>query len=51
VSVALTGFSLTLLTFGVDEVTNPSLAAEYRWRKYLKQTQTLPTRHTPVVRS
>jgi len=51
VSVALTGFSLTLLTFGVDEVTNPSLAAEYRWRKHLKQTQTLPTRHTPVVRS
>ena len=50
-SVALTGFSLTLLTFGVDEITNPGLAAESRWRKYLTQKNVLPTTYTPVVKS
>ena len=50
-SVALTGFSLTLLTFGVDEITNPGLAAESRWRKYLIQKNVLPTTYTPVVKS
>ena len=50
-SVALTGFALTLLTFGVDEVTNPGLAAESRWRRYLRRYQATPTSYTPVVKS
>ena len=50
-SVAMTGFALTLLTFGVDEVTNPGLAAEYRWRKYLARRGAQPSNYTPVVKS
>ncbi|MBL90564.1 MAG: peptide ABC transporter permease [Myxococcales bacterium] len=50
-SVALTGFALTLLTFGVDEITNPGLAAESRWRRYLQTKGITPSTHTPVVRS
>ena len=30
-SVALVGFALTLLSFGVDELTNPRLASERHW--------------------
>lgn len=50
-SIALTGFSLTLLTFGVDEITNPGLAAESRWRRYLRTKNTPTSPQTPVVRS
>ncbi len=33
VCVALVGFALTLVNFGIDETTNPRLAAERRFRK------------------
>ena len=51
VCIALVGFGLTLINFGVDEVTNPRLAAERMWRKTLategvEATETM----TPVSR-
>ena len=36
-SVALVGFALTLLSFGVDELTNPRLASERHWVRRLGQ--------------
>lgn len=36
VCVALVGFALTLINFGVDEVTNPRLTAERQWRVALR---------------
>jgi peptide/nickel transport system permease protein len=32
-AIALVGFGLTLLNFGIDEVTNPRLRSEREWRK------------------
>jgi peptide/nickel transport system permease protein len=32
-AIALVGFGLTLLNFGIDEVTNPQLRSEREWRK------------------
>ena len=51
ISIALVGFGLTLINFGVDEITNPRLASERTWRKTLKAegveaTETI----TPVSR-
>jgi peptide/nickel transport system permease protein len=33
--IALVGFGLTLINFGVDELTNPRLASERAWRQTL----------------
>jgi peptide/nickel transport system permease protein len=32
-AIAMVGFGLTLLNFGIDEVTNPQLRSEREWRK------------------
>ena len=37
VCIALVGFGLTLINFGVDEITNPRLASERAWRSTLHQ--------------
>ena len=33
--VALVGFSLALINFGLDEISNPRLSVERRWRRAL----------------
>ena len=48
--VALVGFALTLVSFGFDEITNPRLASERRWREHLGRAGIRPGRVTPVVR-
>ena len=50
VSIALVGFALTLINFGVDELTNPRLRAERVWREFLKGQLTGVRGSTPVVR-
>ncbi|MBT5782959.1 MAG: ABC transporter permease, partial [Candidatus Marinimicrobia bacterium] len=42
-------FSLTLINFGIDEVTNPRLISEKNWKKELPDN-TLNNGVTPVVR-
>ena len=49
-AIALVGFALTLINFGIDEITNPTLRAERVWRKYLKGQLTGTKGSTPVVR-
>jgi peptide/nickel transport system permease protein len=46
--IALLGFGLTLINFGVDEIANPSLATESRWARKLK-SQATSDGSTPVV--
>jgi peptide/nickel transport system permease protein len=48
-SIALISFSLTLINFGIDEVTNPRLISERNWKKQLPDN-TLNNGVTPVVR-
>ena len=47
VAIALVGFGLTLLNFGIDEVTNTKLQDEDRWKAYL-QRSAFSTRNTVV---
>jgi len=49
-SIALVSFGLTLINFGIDEVTNPRLISERKWRKYLPKGR-LNNGITPVVRN
>jgi peptide/nickel transport system permease protein len=35
ICIAFVSFGLTLINFGIDEVTNPRLISERNWRKYL----------------
>ena len=49
-SIALVSFGLTLINFGIDEVTNPRLISERNWRKYLPKSR-LNNGITPVVRN
>ena len=49
-SVALVGFSLTMLNSGFDEITNPRLQMERSWRKHLAAHGQGVGRSTPVVR-
>jgi peptide/nickel transport system permease protein len=46
--IALLGFGLTLINFGVDEIANPSLATESHWVRKLKG-QATSDGSTPVV--
>jgi peptide/nickel transport system permease protein len=46
--IALLGFGLTLINFGVDEIANPRLATESRWVRKLK-AQATADGSTPVV--
>jgi len=48
VGIALLGFGLTLVNFGVDEIANPRLATESRWARKLKAQATVDG-STPVV--
>ena len=48
-SIPLISFSLTLINFGIDEVTNPRLISERNWKKQLPDN-TLNNGVTPVVR-
>ena len=49
-SIALVSFGLTLINFGIDEVTNPRLISERNWRKYLPKSR-FNNGITPVVRN
>ena len=49
-SIALVSFGLTLINFGIDEVTNPRLISERNWRKHLPKSR-LNNGITPVVRN
>jgi len=49
-SIALVSFGLTLVNFGIDEVTNPRLISERKWRKHLPKSR-LNNGITPVVRN
>jgi len=46
--IALLGFGLTLINFGVDEIANPRLATESRWVRRLKKKATSDG-STPVL--
>lgn len=46
--IALLGFGLTLINFGVDEIANPRLATESRWARKLK-TRATSDGSTPVI--
>jgi peptide/nickel transport system permease protein len=48
--VALVGFALAMINFGIDEVTNPKLGVERRWKLRLKAKGQRPGTSTPVVR-
>ena len=50
-AIAWVGFALTLINFGIDELTNPTLRAERIWRDYLKSQLMGSKGSTPVVRS
>jgi peptide/nickel transport system permease protein len=47
--VALVGFGLVMLNSGFDELGNPRLQQERRWREHLASRGVEPTRSTPVV--
>ena len=49
-SIAIVSFALTLINFGIDEVTNPRLIAERVWRKKISQ-KTPPNGITHVVKT
>ena len=49
VCIALVGFGLVLVNFGVDEIANPRLATEARWVRKLG-TRAATDGSTPVVR-
>lgn len=48
--VALVGFALAMINFGIDEVTNPRLGVERQWKVRLKRLGMRPGTSTPVVR-
>ncbi len=49
VGIALVGFSLALINFGLDEVTNPRLSVDRIWRSRLHQLGVTPTSLTAKV--
>ena len=49
-SIAIVSFALTLINFGIDEVTNPRLIAERVWRKKISQ-ETISNGITPVIKT
>ena len=48
--VALIGFALVLVNFGIDEITNPRLRSDPNWGRMLKNNQLKEGLSTPVVR-
>ena len=48
--VALVAFGLSLINYGMDEITNPRLRAERELRNVTKRTGTRGVRATPVIR-
>lgn len=50
ICVALVGFSLVLINFAIDEITNPRLRAEGGFKKILAQVGATAGFSTPVVR-
>lgn len=48
VAVAVVAFGLTLINFGIDEITNPKLQAAKRWSRHLPDGKAR-IGHTPVV--
>ena len=50
-AIALVGFSLVMINFAIDEVTNPRLKAESAWQKTLQAARVTPGFSTPVIRS
>jgi peptide/nickel transport system permease protein len=51
ISIALVGFSLVMINFAIDEITNPRLKAERSWVKAAKRFNVKIGFSTPVVRS
>ena len=49
-SIAIVSFALTMINFGIDEVTNPRLIAERVWRENIPMN-TVVNGITPVVRA
>ena len=49
--VALIGFALVLVNFGIDEITNPRLRSDPSWRRMLKSHNLEEGLTTPVVRN
>ncbi len=49
ICVALVGFALVMINFGIDEVTNPRLRAESHYLGVLKHHDLMPSFSTPVV--
>ena len=50
-AIAVVGFSLVMINFAIDEVTNPRLKAEASWMAKLEQAGLAPGLSTPVIRS
>src|SRR6218665_1654916 len=48
--VALVGFALVLVNFGIDEITNPRLRSDRSWTRMLKSHKLKEGLTTPVVR-
>jgi peptide/nickel transport system permease protein len=48
--IALVGFSLVLINFAIDEITNPRLRAERAWSRLLGKYGLRPGLSTPVMR-
>ena len=49
--LALIGFGLTLVNFAIDEVTNPRLGTQSRWKNAIRSMGVEPGDATPVVRT
>jgi peptide/nickel transport system permease protein len=50
VCVALVGFALVLINFGIDEITNPRLRTDRGWTRMLKDNKLDEGLSTPVVK-
>lgn len=48
--IGLVGFALTMINFGVDELTNPRLTSERLWRRHLASRGVEASGDTPIVR-
>ncbi len=51
VCVALVGFSLVMINFAIDEITNPRLRSEGTWKSVVERAGVRPGFSTPVVRA
>jgi peptide/nickel transport system permease protein len=51
VCVALVGFSLVMINFAIDEITNPRLRSESAWRAVVEEAGVDVGFSTPVIRT